>query len=576
LMMSLGFAGAHSVAHETDQYSVPCGREFADLRLYFSQDIYNKLVDAVNTVNDRIEGSLRDGRATPRTHLLQQPDAIATAVHSEFPLVINHVELLELELRSPGVKDRFPGLIITHLPLLWIYHHWALCLDPTKLVRLSRTSTIMINGTYLGTDKFVHFVHMGYIYYSTYRRAIREGVDAREAMRRAVALGTGPHPFLSEGTLLGMFTTAVWSNADLAANYVGLKFFINLTESVSVRGEQQPPLMVRDGMYWRLNDHVHPDSEFFAVFVTDHWDEALNPNCYAPGMGGLVAVGLKQRCSRILQWYTGCDGATRSKEEFRAIAQRLSSYYGEDYGHKGNLDEMVGIATYCFDVTEHELADERVEELVEMTAGAGDVPLSLGGNPSELPVDKRTETGDRAGSIDRLGRTSLWWAATRGDAAQVERLISAGADADWADFDGERALHSAARWGHVDVVEMLLKRGAEYDAKAIYGYTPLHISVREGRDKVTRVLLEAGADANARDDFGCTPLHDAAARGRVGIAELLLAAGAEPNAPDYYGTTPRHRATRSAHTELAQLLQSAGADLDVLNRFGGTARDEGR
>ncbi|HZM00350.1 MAG TPA: hypothetical protein VFD43_08870, partial [Planctomycetota bacterium] len=58
----------------------------------------------------------------------------------------------------------------------------------------------------------------------------------------------------------------------------GVRFFENLTEPVVLKGERREPLVVRSGVFWRLNRHVRPRSGWLAAFVSDHWNEALNPN----------------------------------------------------------------------------------------------------------------------------------------------------------------------------------------------------------------------------------------------------------------------------------------------------------
>ncbi|MGD2081126.1 MAG: hypothetical protein PVJ36_08365, partial [Nitrospirota bacterium] len=269
---------ASAACHETDQYSVPLGREFADLRFYLSDYVFDRLDEAVEKTNSRIERSLRDGQPTEETARLQSPEAIAGAVSSEFPAVVYLVETWEFALRSERVKSRFPGMVVTYKPAFWIYHHPLLILDPTKLVRLRRTSTVMVDGTYFGTDKIPHFFDMGHIYFKTYRRALKEGLSEKEATGRAVSVSAGGDLIFSEGAILGGFTTGVRSNADLAANFAGLKFYRNLTEEVSLKGRMRPPLLLREGHYWRLNDHVKPHSDFFSVFVSRHFDEALNPS----------------------------------------------------------------------------------------------------------------------------------------------------------------------------------------------------------------------------------------------------------------------------------------------------------
>lgn len=565
-----------AAGHETDQYTVPVGREFADLRLYFSNKFHDALQSAVDRTNVRIKRSLHHGQPTGQTSRLHSPEVVAFAVLTEFPPVINQIELLEIDLHGPRMRDRYPGLIVAHYPVRWIYHHWALLLDFTKLVRLARCSTVMVDGVYFGTDKIAHFVHMGYLYHTAYQKAIANGLDTMEATRRAVALGTGGNPFLSEEGLLGMVTTGVRSNADLAANFAGFKFYQNLTESVRIRGEPRPPLLVREGVYWRLNDHVQPHSDFSSIFITDHWNEALNPNVYAPGIGRWIRDELQKRCDDLFIWYRDEHGRVRSEKHYREIAERLSTYYGEDYGHRGDLENMVSIANVCFDTQEAgglTLPPDasRVESFTwraETSRTEHAVPPVTG--PATSDSARRAAVHEP----DEYGRTPLWWAACDGDAEETYGLIALEADVNAGDIDDERPLHCAARWGRASVAEVLLTNGADPNVKGAYGLTPLHLAARELRIDVVRVLLELGAMPAARDVFGCTPLHDVAARDDSRLAAMLIAAGADPDAQDEYGSTPLHCAARAGHVELVTLLLSNGADPMIVNDLGHTPHDE--
>ena len=543
-------------AHETDQYSVPLGREFADLRLYFSEVFHDRIVSAVEKTNARIEHSLRHGDSPEATAQLQSPDTIAWALLLECPPVMNYVETLEFRLRTPELRNRYPGLVVAHQPFFWIYHHWALLLDFTKPVRLARTSTIMIDGTYLGTDKIVHFVHMGYLYFAEYRRAKSQELSDQEATRRAVALGTGGNLLLSENTLLGMLTTGVRSNADLAANYAGLKFFRNLTEEVSIRGTLHPPMLVRDGPLWKLNIHVRPTSDFFSVFVTDHWDEALNVCTYGPGIGFCVRQQLRKRCDDLLAWYYDEQGKRRTREQFVRIAEELDTYFGEDYGHLGTPAETVNIANSCFDA--------------EREATSNPTPTASAGNSDEgVSREDLNET-------DRLGRDAVWWAAARGELEHLRRLLARGAHVDAADLDGETPLHCAARWGHTEIADLLLSKGADPNAQTRYGTTPLHLAVRELRSETAKTIIEHGADVNRRDTFGCVPLHDVAKRGDLRLAAMLLDAGADVDIQDNFGTTPLHSAARCEYDNLVSYLLLHNADATLANALGCTAPDVAR
>lgn len=564
-----------STAHETDQFSVPATREFADLGPYFSHQFLDALVCAVDKTNTRIKKAAAIGSSDGRLQRLQSPDVIAAAVWHEFPWVVYHVENMEAALRNPSLRKRYPGMVVVHSPATWIYHHWGLLFDPTKLVRLKRSSTIMIDGTYLGTDKVVHFVHMGIIYYQAYRAALARGADEGEATRQAVSLGT-THLIYSENGLLGLLTTGVRSNADLAANYAGLKFFQNLTDWVRIRGVVRPPLFVRDGPYWKLAEGTRVHSDFLTCFVTDHWDEALNPNVYAPGMTQPLREAVRPYCADLLIRYANESGEPKTGKDFARITERLSSYYGEDYGYSRPPDVHVGIDQVCF--PDEGIADARAV-LVDSSANMGEaaVPETRGNRAASISVELRERIGRLGNDVDawdRFGRSPLWWAIHGGTFDDIRLLITGGVDINHRDVDGESPVHWAARRGDVSVMELLLAHGAAANVTAVYDATPLHVAARGLHADVVRLLIEHGADVNARDEFGCTALHDVAARGDECLTAFLLDHGAMVDAADSQGTTPLHRAARAGHSETVARLLAAGANQQSTNLLGHTPRDE--
>ncbi len=565
-----------AIGHEADQYSVPVGREFADLRHYFSEDIYDILQAAIEKTNSRIKSSMQNGAPTAQTKSLQTGEAVAAAVYAEFPPVVNHVEIIGLRLTSSKVQRRYPGLVVYYLPPVWIYHHWALLFDPTKLVRLMRCPTIMINGTYLGTDKFVHFVHMGYICYGVYNRAVGQGASENEAVEQAVAMGNGNHP-LSEKSLLGMLVTGVYSNADLAANYAGLKFFRNLTEDVRLNGETQPPMMVRDGEFWRLNDHVRREGDLIGDFVSPHWDEVLNPCVFGPGMGFAIKEEIKKRCADVLYWYRDETGSSRTRDGFRDMALNLTTYYGEEYGHRGAIDDLVSTANVCFPDTGGRPKDSPfVKASYEAATTSDGFHESLNSQVVRSQSRKWLLPSGGQEGIDALGRTPLWRAARWGRLDEVQILGGESQAVNAADIDGETPLHAAVRSGSSAHVECLIDRGARLDATAVYGQTPLHLAAKRGDEPIARILVKYGANTNARDSFGCTPLHDACAQGHQGVVMALIAAGALVDIANNHGTTPLHQAARHGFAEIVHDLVAAGADPHRPNRFGRSAIDEAR
>ena len=462
------------------------------------------------------------------------------------------------------------GLVTVYLPEQFIYDDPVLMLDVTKLTRtLFRSATINVDGTLFGTDKIIHFIHLGQIYHSSYVSARKRGLGEAEAVAGAVQLSAGANPFLSENGFLGMVTTGIRSNADLAANYAGLKFYRNLTETVRIGDNVLTPMLVRQGPYWALSTRVRSQPDFFAAFITPHWNEALDPNSYAVVTDARVRRMLRSRCPDMLARYRDERGERQDRAQFEQIEQDLATYYGENYGYQSDGKDKVSIATTCFPTQQAAVPGAASAPGAKQSSpDAGGPQLSLGSSA------RKPAATDRLGgsAADQLGRTPLWWAARGGRPADAERLLLDGADPNAADVDAETPLHAAARWGHATVVEILLARGADPSRTALYGMTPLHVAVEESQLAVTRALLESGSDANARDTFGATPLHHAAAQGNQVLASLLLAYGADPWALDDGARTPPQLAARSGNQALAKLLSAYAASPTAMHPPEGQAR----
>lgn len=87
-------------------------------------------------------------------------------------------------------------------------------------------------------------------------------------------------------------------------------------------------------------------------------------------------------------------------------------------------------------------------------------------------------------------RTTLRWAAERGDLEAVQTLLAGGAAVNASDHTGWTALHLAASGGHLEVVKALLARGADPRLKHEHGRTALE-EVKAGRQDVADVLRAA-------------------------------------------------------------------------------------
>jgi hypothetical protein len=354
------------MAHETDQYTVPAGEELVELGDYFNDYFIAAIEEGVRRANRRIDvvlggdGSQFDpsdskyGSGALRTYdtstsgqalgYLYSGEAVAYYVRKSIPDAVTLIEGLERDLHSKRVTEQYPDQIVAYHPSDFdcVYAKVHFPLDPRSIFRLWRASSVKVNGTYLGTDKIGHFVDMGYHYYKVYTR-LREkkGLGERKAMYGAFhAFDTG---LLSETSVLGYATAGAYSNADMTSNYVGCLFYRNLTEPVRLKGQIRPAIVIRSGDFWKLNDHVKGEPDFFSWFISDHYDEALNPSHYEGGMQKPMRKAIRNRWESLADWYADEDDNRRSPEYFRNLMYELTTYYNNDYGHSRKFEELINL-----------------------------------------------------------------------------------------------------------------------------------------------------------------------------------------------------------------------------------------
>lgn len=364
LIVSIGAIAARTRANETDQFTLPPNARFADLGRFFNLMHYQVLEDVVESVNEEIDEASAIRNESVRAARLDRLHAagmLADMVRHRFGPGFFETIGAEVALRDKRIERCHPDELIIYRNRDWIYNGAHLPIDPRNLPLLIPSSTICVYGVYFGTDKLGHFHDLGHIYFKSFLGKVERGLSEDEAMKRVIAEFS--EGIISEASIIGAIGTGVFSNADLASNYVGMKFYRNLTEPVTLEGREYPPLLVRHGEHWRLNRHVRPESAFFRPFICDHFNEALNPCVYEWGLRGDVRRRLEECADDILAFYADENDQPHGREWFDEKARELTTYYGEDYGHSG-IEEptMVTIASACFpdsiaDVENVEYAD---------------------------------------------------------------------------------------------------------------------------------------------------------------------------------------------------------------------------
>ena len=337
--------------HEVDQYSVPAGEPLLDMRGYWNDLLYEAVSRAVRETNEDIAAEQRAWipdvggmRSTQR----QSPETLTKNVSSQFPTALALIETLEANLAVTDYRDAQSGHRLAYRAKARdsVYGKGPIVPDPRHWNRLlfMRCSTIKVHGHHLGTDKIGHFTAMGYHYYRAYRASRLVGQSHENSLANACAICGS----LTENSFLGSLSTGIYSNADLAANYLGLKFYLNVTRPVRLGGQTVPPMVIRNGDYWKLSPHFTPNCPLLAMFVSVHWDEALNPSYLDFTARNQTRKAIQLRSQQLLDWYAGQDPRRRNPEYFNNLLQHCRQYFGEDYGHAGKHSELLCLGTICF------------------------------------------------------------------------------------------------------------------------------------------------------------------------------------------------------------------------------------
>ncbi len=197
--------------------------------------------------------------------------------------------------------------------------------------------TVRLYGTEFGTDKLEHFFQQGYQYYHILRKAEKAGAATGKALKKAIAWGQR-----TERTYFGLLVSGVYSNADLYANYAGMRFYEGLTKPLLISDKSRPASVTLDKGYWKIND----DSlrrDLIAPFLTDHMNEALNASAFAfhiyPSVRRIVK---RSACPAWRERYPDL-----TKLEMAELSKSLEKWNGEDYGFT-RKKRLVTLAEVCF------------------------------------------------------------------------------------------------------------------------------------------------------------------------------------------------------------------------------------
>jgi uncharacterized protein len=155
--------------------------------------------------------------------------------------------------------------------------------------------------------------------------------------------------------------------------------------------------------------------------------------------------------------------------------------------------------------------------------------------------------------------TPLIWAGLEGHLDTCRLLLQHGARVNDTDTPGRSALYWACYRDQAAVVGMLLARGADPTLTDHFGYTALMTASSYGCEATVRSLLRhegarATIDWPDRED-GRTAVTKAAAGGHAGVLCLLLGAGADDSIADLHGVTAVQAARANGKDDCVRLLE---------------------
>jgi hypothetical protein len=193
-------------------------------------------------------------------------------------------------------------------------------------------------GVEFGTDKLEHLFQQGFHYYKVEREQLTKDPDAANAARKAVEWGKK-----TERTYYGLLASGVYSNADLYANYAGMRFYDGLVRPVDIGDTEREAVIEQvDGM-WRIKNPGALGQRLIKPFISEHLNEALNPSGYAFTIFASVrAMVRKKACD---DWHRRFPALTAAELDQKAFDLEL--WHDEDYGNmvKGRL---LKLSEVCF------------------------------------------------------------------------------------------------------------------------------------------------------------------------------------------------------------------------------------
>lgn len=343
LCFALLFHSSFSFAFETDQFNLPTA-PLADIGDEVSEYAEGEISKAIAKVNAKIAASQaclekraekrnceRETKEREKLSELRSENAVIRAIFKPLgggipPYTNSGTWMQKHEFRAAPAryKTSYKQSIYRTAPINYI----------------SISETVNLYGFEFGIDKIAHYFQQGYTYYKIYQRNRTKGLSEKEAARKAVRWGR-----FTENTYYGTLAGGVFSNADLAANYIGMKFYENLTHEIKLGSETRPPILVLKNGFWAFNENINVRNSLIKPFLSNHLNEAYNPSLYFKLFGFRSFIRKVVRKQACPQWKTNFPNL--SQAELQTETDLLKLWNGEDYGFKDSKNRIT-IANTCF------------------------------------------------------------------------------------------------------------------------------------------------------------------------------------------------------------------------------------
>ena len=143
---------------------------------------------------------------------------------------------------------------------------------------------------------------------------------------------------------------------------------------MKIGGETKRAILILKNGAWTFNENA-PRENLLKLFVSNHFNEALNPSIYVAGLRSFVRRTVEKQSCKL--WRERFPEKTRA--DYETETRALELWRGEDYGFR-NSGKFITIANACFN------ADEKDAE-----TGAG----------AKRDITKKKKTSKRVLNIEK-------------------------------------------------------------------------------------------------------------------------------------------------------------------------------